>query len=196
MTFFTADEIARFRSGSVRVAFLVKMDFTSQVIGVWNGTTTLTVGDVDYLPMYGAGTIDGLSFTNSTASEAVTVSVSGANSEVLGLALSEAGEVQDRLMTIYLQLFDDDWQPIAAAPVIFFGYMQPPEGSQDEVTQDLNAGSPTHTITVAAENIYFNRSRAPGGRYSDRDQQYRHPGDKVFDFMPGLVFKTFFYPDF
>lgn len=196
MTFFTASEVERFKSGNVRVQFLVKMDFASETIGVWNGNTKLTIDGVNYLPMFGSGTIDGLSFSNSTVSDQVTIGVSGVNSEILGLAMAEVGEVQDRLVSIYLQLFDDSWQPIAAAPAIFFGYMQPPEGTQDEVTQDVNAASPTHTITIAAENIYFNRSRAPGGRYSDRDQQYRHPGDKVFDFMPGLVFKTFLYPDF
>lgn len=196
MTFFTPSEIATFESGNVRCAFLVKMDFASETVGVWNGNTKLTVNGVDYIPMYGAGTIDGLSFTNSTTSDQVTIGVSGANADILGLAMAESGEVQDRLVTIFLQLFDDNWQPIAAAPAIFFGYMQPPEGNQDEVVLDVGANSPTHTITIAAENIYFNRSRAPGGRYSDRDQQYRHPGDKVFDFMPGLVFKTFNYPDF
>jgi hypothetical protein len=196
MTFFTPSEIAVFESGSVRCAFLVKMDFASETIGVWNGNTKLLVDGVDYMPMYGAGTIDGLSFTNSTTSDQVTIGVSGANADILGLAMAEAGEVQDRLVTIFLQLFDDNWQPIAAAPAIFFGYMQPPEGNQDEVVLDVGASSPTHTITIAAENIYFNRSRAPGGRYSDRDQQYRHPGDDVFNFMPGLVFKTFNYPDF
>lgn len=196
MTFFSPDEIARFSSGSVRVAFLVKMDFASQTIGVWNGNTKLPIDDVEYIPMYGAGTIDGLSFNNSTASDQVTIGVSGVNEETLGLAMSEPGEIQDRLVTIYLQMFDDNWQPIAAAPAIFFGYMQPPEGTQDEVTQDVNSTSPTHSITIAAENIYFNRSRPPGGRYSERDQQYNHPGDSVFNFMPGLVFKTFYYPDF
>lgn len=196
MTFFTPDEIERFESGNVRVSFLVKMDFASQTMGVWNGNTKLTVGGVEYLPLFGAGTIDGLSFSNSTVSEQIVVSVSGANNDILGLAMSDPGEVQDRLLTIYLQFFDDDWQPISAAPVIFYGYMQPPEGTQDEVSQELNAQSPTHTLSVAAENIYFNRSRAPGGRYSDRDQQKRSPGDKIFDFMPGLVFKTFIYPDF
>lgn len=196
MTFFTSEEIERFESGTVKVAFLVKLDFVSETVGVWNGNTRLTVDGVEYIPLFGAGTIDGLSFSNSTVSEQVVVSVSGANSEILGLAMSEAGEVQDRLMTIFLQFFDDDWQPIAAAPVIFYGYMQPPEGNQDEVTQDVGSMSPVHTISVAAENIYFNRSRAPGGRYSDRDQQQRSPGDKIFDFMPGLVFKTFYYPDF
>jgi hypothetical protein len=196
MTFYTADEIARFSSGNVRVAFLVEMYFVSKTMGVWNGNTKLTVNGTEFIPMFGAGNIDGLSFTNSTTSDQVTISVSGVNSDILGQILSEAGELQDRLVKIYLQSFDDDWQPIAAAPVIFFGYMQPPEGTQDEVVLDVNSASPTHTVTIAAENIYYNRSRSPGGRYSDRDQQYRHPGDKVFDFMPGLVFKTFAYPDF
>jgi hypothetical protein len=196
VTFFTPAEIERFQSGKIRAAFLVKMEFESQTMGAWNGNRKLTINDVTYLPMFGAGTIDGLSFTNATISEQVTVSIAGVNNDHLGMVLDEAGEVQDRLMTIYLQMFDDDWQPIAAAPAVFFGYMQPPNVAQEEVTQDANASSPVQRIEVAAENIYFNRSRAPGGRYSERDQQLFSPGDKIFDFMPSLVFMQFAYPDF
>lgn len=196
MTFFTPAEVDKFESGNVRAAFLVRMNFVSKTMGVWNGTTKLTIDGVEYLPMFGAGTIDGLSFTNSTTSDQITVGVSGVNSDILGQVLADSGELQDRLLTIYLQLFDDNWQPVAAAPAIFFGYMQPPECTQDEVTLDVGSTSPTHSVSIAAENIYYNRSRAAGGRYSDRDQQYRHPGDKIFNFMTGLVFQQFLYPDF
>lgn len=196
MTFFTPAEIARFVSGKVRASFLVEFDFLTEKMGVWNGYQRLVVNGTTFHPLFGAGTIDGLSFANSTISERVTFTIGGVKNNLLGLALAETGEVQDRLVRVYLQLFDDDWQVIAAAPVIFFGYMQPPEVKQDEVSQDGGAASPTQTITISAENIYFNRSRAPGGRYSDRDQQILHPGDKIFEFMPGLVFTQFYYPDF
>lgn len=197
MTFYTPEEIAYFSSGKpIRGAFLCEMDFVSQKMGAWNGSTKLTVNGTTFYPLFGAGTLDGLSFQNSTVSKAVTLTVAGLKNDILGLALASAAEVQNRLVTIYWQLFDDDWQPIAAPPAIFFGYMQPPEVTQDEVTQNQDAASPTQTISVSAENIWFNRSRAPGGRYTDRDQQLRSPGDKFFDFVPGLVFKNFFYPDF
>lgn len=195
MTFFTSTEVARFQSGAIRVAFLVKMEFETKTMGAWNGNRKLTVDGVDYLPMFGAGQIDGLSFTNSTVSDQVTIKVAGVRNSDLGAVLAESSEVQDRLMTVYLQLFDNNWQVIAAAPAIFFGYMQPPVVTQDEVTQDNNSASPTQTITVAAENIWYNRSRAPYGRYSQRDQQMRSPGDNMFDFMPSLTFKQFYYPD-
>lgn len=197
MTFFTSAEIARFQSGKIRCAFLVKMEFETKTMGAWNGNTKLIDSNgIEYSPLFGAGQIDGLSFTNSTVSDQVTVTVSGVRNSDIGAVLSDSTEVQDRLMTIYLQLFDDDWQIIAAAPAIFFGYMQPPVVAQDEVTQDLNSPSPKQTISVSAENIWYNRSRAPYGRYSERDQQMRSPGDKIFDFMPSLVFKQFKYPDF
>lgn len=197
MTFFSADEITTFNAGKpIRCAFLAEMDFVSQRMGAWNGSRKLTVNGTEFLPMFGAGTIEGLSFQNSTISKSITITVSGVNNDILGLTLASADEVKDRLVKIYLQMFDDDWQPIAAPPVIFFGYMQSPEVTQDEVTQDQNSTSPAQTISVPAENIWFNRSRAPGGRYTDRDQQLRSPGDKIFDFAPGLVFKSFVYPDF
>lgn len=196
MPFFTPEEIARFQSGQIRAAFLVKMEFASGTMGAWNGNRKLTINNVTYLPMFGAGTVDGLSFTNATISEQVTVSIAGVNNDHLGMVLDEAGEVQDRLMTIYLQLFDDDWQPIAAAPAVYIGYMQPPTVSQEEVTQDANSTPPVRRIEVAAENVFFNRSRAPGGRYSERDQQLFSPGDRFFDFMPSLAYTQFTYPDF
>jgi hypothetical protein len=197
VTFFTAAEIEKFNSGQpIRGALLCEMDFASQKMGAWNGSTKLTVNGTEFLPLFGAGTIDGLSFQNSTVSKNITITVAGVKNDILGLALASAAEVQNRLVTIYWQLFDDNWQPIAAPPAIFFGYMQSPEVTQDEVTQDGNNTSPTQTISVPAENIWFNRSRAPGGRYTDRDQQIRSPGDKIFDFAPGLVFKNFYYPDF
>lgn len=197
MTFFTPAEIEKFSSGQpIRCAMLAEMDFVSQKMGAWNGSTKLTVNGTEFLPLFGAGTIEGLSFQNSTISKSITITVAGVDNDILGLALANSAEVQNRIVKIYLQMFDDNWQPIAAPPVIFFGYMQSPEVTQDEVTQDGNGASPTQTISIPAENIWFNRSRAPGGRYTDRDQQLRSPGDKIFDFTPGLVFKTFVYPDF
>jgi hypothetical protein len=49
---------------------------------------------------------------------------------------------------------------------------------------------------MTAENAFFNRSRPPYGRYTDRDQQSRSAGDKFFQFTPSLLFKTFTYPDY
>jgi len=197
VTFFTPDEVEKFNSGKpIRCALLAEMDFVSKRMGAWNGSTKLTVNGTEFLPLFGAGSIEGLSFQNSTISKSITISIAGVDNGILGLTLASAAETQNRLVKIYLQMFDDDWQPIAAPPVIFFGYMQNPEITQDEVTQDSNASSPTQTISVPAENIWFNRSRAPGGRYTDRDQQLRSPGDEIFNFVPGLVFKSFVYPDF
>lgn len=196
MTFFTADEIAFFNSGKpIRCAFLFEMDFVSGKKGAWNGARKLTVNGVEFVPMFGAGSVEGLSFENSTVSRSITVKISGVKNDVLGLALSEAEEVQQRFLKIYLQMFDENWQPIAAAPAIGFWLMQSPEVTQDEVSQD-NDASPSQTISIPAENIWFNRARPPAGRYTSRDQQIEHPGDKFFDFVPSLVFKTFVYPDF
>lgn len=194
MTFFTPAEIEKFE-GVIRTAFLVEMDFVSQKIGVWNGTTKLTVNGTEFLPLFGAGSIEGLSFQNSTVSKSVTFTISGIDDESLGLALADPGEMQNRLVKVYLQMFDEDWQQIANPPVIFFGYMQPPAVEQTEVTTDFNADSPTQVIKMSAENIFYNRSKPPGGRYTDRDQQLRHPGDEFFKFGPSLVFKVFYYPD-
>ncbi|MBL6431879.1 MAG: hypothetical protein HPM95_15105 [Alphaproteobacteria bacterium] len=103
MSFFTPEEVTLLSTQPIRVAFLVEMNFDGETIGVWNGTDVVTVNGVDYKPMFGAGNIEGLSFKNATRSDKVTVSLSGVQDEAIGLALAESGEVQDRLLKIYLQ---------------------------------------------------------------------------------------------
>lgn len=195
MSFFTSDEVALLSSQPIRVAFLVEMNFNGTTIGAWNGTDTVTVNGVDYLPLFGAGKIEGLSFKNSTRSDSVTVSMSGVDETTIGLALEDSGEVQDSLMRIYLQFFDSDWQPVAAAPCLFFGFMQPPEVTETD-GDILEGEGKTRTIRVTAQNVFFNRTRPAGGRYTDRDQQVRSPGDKFFQFVAGLKFRSFSYPDY
>lgn len=195
MAFFTSDEVEALSSQPIRVALLVELNFDDETMGVWNGFDELTVNGVEYKPLFGAGRVDGLSFENATRSDKVTVSLSGVTDTAIGLALEDAGEVQDRLMRIYLQFFDDYWQPVAAAPCVFFGFMQPPEITETEIEFD-GESQKVRTIEVAAENVFFNRTKPVGGRFTDRDQQIRHPGDKFFQFVAPVVFKTFTYPDY
>ncbi|MCV9965450.1 hypothetical protein OIU34_26585 [Pararhizobium sp. BT-229] len=193
MSFFTAEEIAKFE-GVVRCSILGQLHFATKTMGVWNGMTELDVGGVTYMPAFGAAQIEGLSFTGGVTAEQVTLSIPAVNETMLGMALAETEEVDQRLMKLLLQTFDEDWQPIAAAPVIFFGYMQPPRVSRTEVRQTDIQG-PTQSASIECLNAFFNAGLPAGGRNTDRDQQVRSPGDKIFQFTAGLRNKTISYPD-
>jgi len=194
--FFTAEQIAVLSAGTVRCDFLVKFEFVSDTVYVWNGNTELTVDGNTYLPMRGYGQIDGLGYAGGTTSESVTLSLDGLPGkaiDLLAIALAETPEADQQMVTISLQLFSDDWQPTGVPIPVFRGFMQPLKISRGAMQGDDGA---TQSISITAENIFFNRSRPPHGRYTDRDQQARSPGDKFFGFVNSLLFKTIRYPDY
>ncbi|RUM99039.1 hypothetical protein EET67_05215 [Pseudaminobacter arsenicus] len=196
MAFFTSDQIAALSASTVRVDFLTKMEFKSGTSYLWNGNTDLMTGGQTWKPMHGAGVIDGLSAPTGTAAEAVTFQLNGLPdqaTDLLRMALEDNQDSAQRLVTVYLQLFDADWQAAGAPIGIWWGFMQPPRITRTPMQGTEGA---IQSISMQAENAFFNRSRPPYGRYTDRDQQKRSPGDKFFQFTPSLLFKSFTYPDY
>jgi hypothetical protein len=192
--FFTSDQIERLSRSKVLVDILVEFQFTTGTIGVWNGNTDLLAGGKTWKPMHGSGQIDGLSMPTGGTAESVTFTVSGIPNDNIGLlakALEESPQAAQRLVTVFLQLFDDGWQPVGAPIGIWWGFMQPPRVNRSQMQETEGA---VQSVTMTAENAFFNRARPPYGRYTDRDQQKRSPGDKFFQFVPSLLFKTYDYP--
>lgn len=196
MAFFTTEQIAALSATTVRIDILAEFQFASGTKRLWGGNTELVTGGHTWLPTFGAATVDGLGFSGGTSADAVTFTLNGLPNQpadFLGVALTETPDIVQRLAIVYLQLFDSDWQPVGAPIGVFWGFMQPPQVSRSPMGATEGA---VQTITLSAENAFFNRSRPPNGRYTDRDQQSRSPGDKFFQFIPGLLFKNILWPDY
>lgn len=194
--FFTPDQITALSATTVRCDFLIKLEFKSGTVYLWNGNTELVAGGQTWMPAYGAAQIDGLSVPTGTASSQVTLALTGLpdqSTDLLAKALEATPDVQQQPVTIYLQLFDIDWQPVGSPIGIWWGFMQPPRITRSAAGDVTGA---IQSISLTAENAFFNRSRPPYGRYTDRDQQSRSDGDKFFQFVSSLLFKTFIYPDY
>jgi hypothetical protein len=194
MSFFTPEQIAILSQTTVRLDLLVEFQFLSGTTRVWNGNQELTAGGKLWKPMFGSGQIDGLALPSGVTADSVNFQVSGIPDDAIGLlakALEEAPQVSQQLVIVYLQLFDDNWQPVGAPIGIWWGFMQPPRVARSQMQGTEGA---VQSVSLSAENAFFNRSRPPQGRYTDRDQQKRSPGDKFLQFVPSLLFKTFQYP--
>lgn len=194
--YFSEDQIDYFSKNTVRVDFLVKLDFTSETVRCWNGHYELTSGGEKWKPLHGIATIDGIEYANTTSSQSVTFSLNGLpnqNPDILAKALEGTEETVQQLVTVYLQIFDEHWQPVGSPIAIWYGFMQPPEITTSEIGQEEGN---TQTISMTAENIFYNRSKPPYGRYTDRDQQSRFEGDKFFQFVAALKRKLINYPDY
>ena len=196
MSFFTEEQLAFISKNTVKFDLLVKMEFTSQTVYAWNGEYKITIDGNEYLPFHGVLTIDGLGQNSGTDSEQISFTVAGIpdqEPDLLGIVLSASEEVSQQLLTVYMQLFDDDWQPVGNPLAIWWGFMQPPRITK---TKSEGTEGSQQSITLAAENVFYNRSRPPRGRYTDRDQQTRYPGDKFFQFVPTLLNFSTTYPDY
>lgn len=196
MAFFSSQQMAEFAKRQVRLDLLVEFRFASETTRVWNGNTALETGGNRYEPMYGFGSVDGLGMSSTTAAQNVTFQLSGlpdATLNFLAAALNANNEVDQRIVVVSIQLFDEEWQAIGNPAPIWWGFMQPPRITRTEM-QGFEGG--IQSISMTAENAFFNRSRPAYGRYTDRDQQARSNGDKFFQFVGSLLFKSFNYPDY
>lgn len=195
MAFFDA-QAAALAGRTLRCDFLVELRFASSTAYVHNGNRPLTSGGHVWQPMYGTGNIEGLAFSGSATMSSVALTLNGLPTQepdLLSAALDDTEEVFQRLALLHLQTFDEHFAPLGAPAPFWFGFMQPPEISQTPATDDTGI---VQSIRIEVVNPYFNRSLPPNGRLNDRDQQSKHPGDKVLQFMPGLLFATFTYPDY
>lgn len=192
MTFFTPEQAAQLASGTPRIGWLAELFFKSETIRLWNGDTLLDAGSRRWKPTFGQVQIDGVGWDGMPTSRQITMAVSGVSTEMLALALAETNEADQQMATIALQFFDNEWQTIGAPVPFFYGLMQPPMVSRSETGEQ----GAVQSVTLPIENLFYNRSKASNGRYTDRDQQHRHPGDLFFSFTPSLVFKTITWPDY
>ena len=194
MGFYSAEQVALIKQKDVRIAPMVRLDFVGKTMRFWNGDTRVTAGGEVFQPARGMASISGLPAMQTTSSQKVTLTLHGIPDErvdVLAKALEETDLVQQQSAIIYLQLFDRDWQPVGGLMATFWGFMQPPEIKQSPLT--LVEGY-SQGISLDIEDAMFNRSRPPGGRYTDADQQQISAGDRMMEFVASLIEKTYTWP--
>lgn len=195
MDFFTAEQIEILSQGTVRCDFLLTFAFGSGTKRAWNGDTQLVTAGETYEPMHGAGKIEGIGLSAGTLSDNVTLTIDGipgSRLDILAAAVADSvTEISQRLLTVALQLFDSGWQPVGDPLLVWIGFMQPPKITRTPMQDGEGA---VQAIKLTAENIFYGRSRPPGGRYTDRDQQLRSPGDKFLQFVNSIVDKEYAYP--
>ena len=196
MAFFSTDEIAILSGTTVRSAIILKFDFVSGAKYVWNGETELVIDGNDVIPLYGLGRMEGLRFSREPVSERFTAGVEGVpetDLNILALALSETDEVEGQTCIVMMQLFDVEWQPVGSPVTLGFGFMRKPKVTRTRIQGEQG---PVQSIAIPCENMFYNRSLPPAGRYTDRDQQARYSGDLILQFQPELRAKLFLYPDY
>jgi hypothetical protein len=188
MSLLPATLAAALAGREVRYTLLVRFDFTTETKRVFLGFGTLEAGGYQWAGIGELVSVDGLSSRADTAAEPMTFNLSGISADLLAKARESADEVKGNPCSTYLQFFDSDWQALDD-PLPLRG------GIMDTLRYDAT-GPDQRALTLSAEGIFASRRSPPFGRYTDRDQNARFPGDRGLEFIPSLINKTVTWPDF
>jgi hypothetical protein len=163
----TAVEL-QFASGAVRA-----VDALSDV--VLFGNTFLGLGQL--------ATIELIQEGSETRAYGATLRLGGVPRDFIALALLE--QYQGRRATIYDVPLNASFQPIGGAIVLFRGRMD---------TMTIEMSGETAEVTLAVENRLADWERPRISRYTNEDQQRRHPGDLGLRYVSASADKEIVWP--
>lgn len=170
----TSDMQTQLGAAQMAPILLMKAEFDSGTVRVWNGVDNVTFNGEVY---EGKGDLIGFSgIEESQEIEAhnVTVMLTGVKSSLMSLALSE--EYQDRPATIWFGAVDASG--LVADPTQIF------KGRMDVLT--IQDSGDTSALEMKCESSLIALTRPKERRYTDQDQKNEYPGDKGFEFVTAI----------
>lgn len=174
--------IARLNRGEpMRAGWLIRAQFASGDMRLWGGHGPVQSAGFEWM---GAGNRVGL--TNLTIEQGFTASrvdieLSGVNAEFQTKAKQAEAEVKGRILSIFLQAFDEDWQPVGDPRALWSGIMDVMRFSGDATSAK---------ITLTCETPFATRTRPRAVYYTHTDQQVEFPGDRGLEFVSTLEDKN------
>lgn len=158
-----------------RPVLFFKFSFDSGDLNLWNG-----IGPIPWNAETWQGSGDLLSVspvTETQETEAVGVEfvLTGIKTSIVAIALNE--DYQGRLVHMWLAMLDAG-QNVISEPYLHF------KGRMDVMT--IEDSGDTASIAVTAESVLVDLEKPRERRYTDEDQQSEYPGDRFFEFVPGL----------
>jgi hypothetical protein len=171
----TAGMVTEVASTTVRPIVLVKLEFDSGAVRVWNGIGDLSWNAQTWTGVGDLGGVSPVEEAGDLKASGVRFQLSGIPAALISTALSE--DYQDRPARMWLGMLDENLNIVADPYPIFRGRMD---------VMDIQEGGETATIGVTAENVLASLERARETRYTAEDQKLEFPGDKGLDFVPSL----------
>lgn len=168
---------------TVRIIYLVRLEFDSGTIGWNSGFRDILFETVNYLGLGQLTSISAGTEESGVKASAATVSISGIKPEIVSLLLSEP--YVNRPAYVHYTLLDDQDRVITGTPVMLF------RGSINTIDGSFGASA---GFNVSLKSRLADWERPRKCRYTDAEQQKLHPGDKGFEFVAQLSTKTLVWP--
>jgi hypothetical protein len=171
--------VSHVTGSTVKPAFFAQFRFDSGRLNFWSGVGTIAhnvTGDGSE-GWTGAGNLWGISpidETDTIRATGVDLSLSGLNSDILSVALSE--DYQDRVVILWLGFMNDD-DTVLGVVEIFRGRCD---------VMSINDTGDTATLSMTAESVLIGLEKQSERRFTTQDQQIDFASDTGFDGVPGL----------
>ncbi len=177
---------ARIASSVRGVAWLADLEFGTGTIYFTTAPLTLGANGHTYLGLGSLVEVSPLTESEDSNAEQIVLSLSLVNPAMLAATLGDVGNYRGRRVRLWLQLYDEQFQP-AGAPVQRWG------GYMDRVTTErkpapATGGAGGGHLRLECSRAGMARARnAAGLRLTDAQQQQRYPGDLGLAYMQTLI---------
>jgi hypothetical protein len=177
---------ARIAAAVRGVAWLVQLDFLPSTVYYTTAPQTLVIGGNTYLGFGSLAEITPVTESENTNAEQVTLGFSVVNQSMLAASLGNVENYRGKAVRLYLQLFDETFQPVGAPVLRWSGLMQPVNVTRK--VSDPTGGGSMGRIELPCARAGMARARNPQGlRLSHAQQIQRYPYDLGLEFVQTLV---------
>ena len=171
------------------VAWLAEMDFSGGTVYVTTAPQSITTGGHTYT---GLGALVGVANLNESAdasAEKITLSLSVADTALLALAIGGVETYRGRAVRLYLQLFDEQFVPVASPVQRWSGVMDRVQINR-RPAEPGSAGAGSGSIEMQCSRAGMARARNyQGQRLTDVQQRLAYPGDTGLRYVRMLIEK-------
>jgi len=154
---------------------LVQVGFRSGTVYLWTGYGPLIWNGQTFIGTGVLGKVDPATDTSDLSAQGVIFSMEGIDSSMISLAIGNV--VQGLSAKMWLGIMSNANALIADPALIFSGLTD-----VCKVTDD----GPTSTISLTCENKLARLAIPSSRRFTADDQAIDWPGDRGFDYVPGL----------
>lgn len=173
---FPSNVLTALSAQHVVLVTFAKIEFPSGTVYLHNSIGTFTFGGNSYQGVGDLGEISQIEEGNDVSPYAITLSLSGLDTTIVGAALNE--DYYQRPVTVYLGVLNDTGALIADPTVVWEGFI-------DQMNVSLGAdGGDVIALVAESELTIFDKSS--NLKYTHAQQQKEHSGDLFFEFMTGI----------
>ena len=144
-----------------------------EAVRAWTGIGTLRFGGYDY---DGTGAFGSIGEGTDGSAIGMTATLSGISPDLVDDIFNQP--YRGASFQLFIGATADDFKTISAEPVLLW------RGKVDAVTV---ADGEQLAVTITAESRMRDQGRPRVRRYTNQEQQQRHPGDRMFEYLPSLA---------